>query len=144
MHGDPLVCPPETQALARLETVVHLNAGGLPLSRYPVSVSIPAAVWASARTETPDSLPVGWDADPSGRASIQFGSAWIRSMASALLRIPSVILPGKYNVLINPLHPDRRPSVVTHRPVSWRTAAPKGPRIRQQISLGYVAILTDW
>ena len=106
--GDPLVYTSETQALACLETVVHLNAGGLPLNRYLVSVTLPAAVRADARTETPGSLPVGWDADPSGRASIQFGTAWIRSLASALLRVPSVIVPDEYNVLINPLHPDSR------------------------------------
>ncbi|MHB8886138.1 MAG: RES family NAD+ phosphorylase [Methylovirgula sp.] len=106
--GDPLVYTSETQALACLETVVHLNAGGLPLNRYLVSVTIPSAVWADARTETPGSLPVGWDADPSGRASIQFGTAWIRSLASALLRVPSIIVPDEYNVLINPLHPDSR------------------------------------
>jgi RES domain-containing protein len=104
--GDALVYTSETQALACLETVVHLNAGGLPLNRYLVAITIPAAVWAEARTETPGSLPVGWDADPAGRASIQFGTAWIRSLASALLRVPSVIVPDEYNVLINPLHPD--------------------------------------
>jgi RES domain-containing protein len=93
-------------ALACLETLVHLNAGGLPLNRYLVSVTIPDSVWAAARTETPGRLPVGWDADPAGRASIQFGSAWIRSGSSALLRVPSVIVPDEYNVLINPLHPD--------------------------------------
>jgi len=105
-EGDPLVYSSETQALACLETVVHLNASGLPLNRYLVSITIPAAVWADARTETLSSLPVGWDADPSGRASIQVGTAWLRSMASALLRVPSVIVPDEYNVLINPLHPD--------------------------------------
>ena len=104
--GDPLVYTSETQGLACLETVVHLNAGGLPLNRYLVSVTIPAAVWAHARTETPGSLPVGWDADPSGRASIKFGTAWIQSKASALLRVPSVIVSDEYNVLINPHHPD--------------------------------------
>jgi RES domain-containing protein len=104
--GDALVYTSETRALACLETVVHLNAGGLPLNRYLVSVTIPVAVWSEARTETPGSLPVGWDADPASRASIQFGSAWIRSVASALLRVPSVIVPDEYNVLINPLHPD--------------------------------------
>jgi RES domain-containing protein len=106
--GYPLVYTSETQALACLETVVHLNAGGLPLNRYLVSITIPPPVWAAARTETPGSLPVGWDADPSGRASIQFGTTWIRSMVSALLRVPSVIVPDEYNVLINPLHPDCR------------------------------------
>jgi RES domain-containing protein len=104
--GDALIYTSETRALGCLETVVHLNAGGLPLNRYLVSVTIPASVWAKARTETAGRLPVGWDADPSGRASIQFGTTWIRSVASALLRVPSVIVPDEYNVLINPLHPD--------------------------------------
>ncbi len=104
--GDAVVYTSETQALACLETVVHLNAGGLPLNRTLVAITIPAAVWAEARTETPGSLLVGWDADPAGHASIQFGTDWIQSLASALLRVPSVIVPDEYNVLINPLHPD--------------------------------------
>lgn len=104
--GDAVVYTSESQALACLETIVHLNAGGLPLNRYLVSIAIPASVWAGARTETSGTLPVGWDAEPAGRASIQLGTAWIRSAASALLRIPSVIVPDEYNVLINPLHPD--------------------------------------
>jgi RES domain-containing protein len=107
-EGDPVVYASETQALACLETVVHLNAGGLPFNRYLVAITVPAAIWANARTETPGSLPVGWDANPSGRASIQFGSAWIRTMACALLRVPSVIVPDEYNVLINPLQPDSK------------------------------------
>ena len=57
--GDAVVYTSETQALACLETVVHLNAGGLPLNRILVAITIPAAIWAAARTETQASLPVG-------------------------------------------------------------------------------------
>jgi RES domain-containing protein len=103
--GDTVVYTSETQPLACLETVVHLNAGGLPLNRYLVAVTIPDDVWAGARRETSASLPVGWDADRSGRASIRFGSEWIRSATSALLRVPSVVVPDEFNVFINPLHP---------------------------------------
>jgi RES domain-containing protein len=116
--GDPLIYTSETQALACLETVVHLNAGGLPLNRYLVSVAIPRAVWAKARTGTSVSLPVGWDAYPAGRASIQFGSAWIRSAASALLRVPSVIVPDEYNVLVNPRHPDSK-AIIAAKVRKW-------------------------
>ena len=42
--GDPLVYTSETQALACLETLVHLDADGLPFNRYLVSVTIPASV----------------------------------------------------------------------------------------------------
>jgi RES domain-containing protein len=83
--GVPVLYTSETQALACLETVVHLNAGGLPLNRYLVAVTIPDSVWATARTETPSSLPVGWDAAPAGRVSIRRGTTWIKSGASLLL-----------------------------------------------------------
>lgn len=95
-----------TRALACLETIVHLNAGGLPLNRYLVEVTIPDAVWTAAQREDQASLPVGWDAEPASRSSIAFGTHWIVSTRSALLALPSVIIPEEFNVLINPAHRD--------------------------------------
>ncbi len=100
----PAVYASETQALACLETLVHLNAGGLPLNRYLVAVVIPDGIWAKAQTSPPAALPVGWDAEPAGRASIAFGTDWMQSRASALLRVPSVIVMDEFNLLINPRH----------------------------------------
>jgi RES domain-containing protein len=96
----------ESRALACLETVVHLNAGGLPLNRYLVAVTIPDDIWAAAEVASPSTLPVGWDAEPAGRASIAFGSDWLRAGRSALLFVPSVIVPEECNVLLNPQHSD--------------------------------------
>lgn len=104
--GVPVVYTSQTRALACLETVVHLNAGGLPLNRYLVQVTIPDDVWAEAQTENSASLAVGWDAEPAGRASTGFGTNWIHSDPSALLVVPSVIVPEEFNVLINPRHSD--------------------------------------
>ena len=104
--GTAIVYISETRALACLETVVHLNAGGLPLNRYLVAVTIPDDVWANAQTETPASLPVGWEAEPPGQVSIRFGTAWVRSGRSALLLVPSVIVQEETNILINPAHAD--------------------------------------
>lgn len=94
------------RSLACLETLVHLGAGGLPFNRYLVEILIPDPVWAAARRETPTSLPVGWDAEPAGRASIGFGTGWLRSGSSAVLVIPSTIVPEECCVLVNPTHPD--------------------------------------
>ena len=104
--GIPIVYASETRALACLETIVHLNAGGLPLNRYLVEVTIPDDVWADAQTETAASLPVGWDAEPAGQVSIRFGTNWARSASSALLLLPSVIVPEEFNVILNPRHAD--------------------------------------
>jgi RES domain-containing protein len=104
--GVAAVYTSQTRALACLETVVHLNAGGLPLNRYLVEVRIPDEVWANAQMTSSASLPVGWDAEPAGRTSIEFGTNWIRSGTSALLVVSSVIVPEEFNVLINPQHSD--------------------------------------
>jgi RES domain-containing protein len=86
--------------------MVHLNAGGLPLNRYLVAIGVPDDVWSAAQMESAASLPVGWDAEPAGRTSIAFGTDWLRSARSALLVVPSAIVPEEYNVVINPLHAD--------------------------------------
>ncbi len=98
----------ESRALACMETLVHFKAGGLPLNRYLVRIDIPEAVWAKAQTETEATMPVGWDAEPAGRASLRFGSDWLKGKATALLILPSVIVPEELNILINPIHPDSR------------------------------------
>lgn len=105
-RGSPVVYAASTISLACLETVVHLNVGGLPLNRFLVCIEVPDEVWA-ARLERPaESLPVGWSAIPEGKVSLDVGDAWLRSRASALLLVPSVIVPEEFNALINPRHPD--------------------------------------
>jgi RES domain-containing protein len=101
----PVVYTSLSQALACLETVVHLGANGLPLNRYLVRIEVGDAVWALAEAVDPASLAVGWDAEPPGRVSIRFGTEWLRSLRSPLLIVPSVIVPDERNVLINPRHP---------------------------------------
>lgn len=104
--GAAIVYAAENRSLACLETVVHLAAGNLPFNRYLVEISIPDAVWSAAQKETQASLPVGWDAEPASRASISFGTAWLRSGSSAVLVVPSVIVPEECCVLVNPAHAD--------------------------------------
>jgi RES domain-containing protein len=104
--GIPVVYASEARALACLETVVHLNAAGLPLNRYLVAVTIPDDIWAKAQREDQSSLSIGWDALPAGRVSIAFGTNWLVARTTALLIIPSAIVPEEFNILINPQHTD--------------------------------------
>lgn len=100
----------ENIALAVHETVVPLRSGGLPLNRYLVRIDVPDDVWAARQAFTP---PVGWDALPAGMISVQLGEAWLLTKASALLVVPSVIVPEESNVLINPQHLDAARIVAT-------------------------------
>jgi RES domain-containing protein len=102
--GTPMVYTSPAISLALLETLVHFNAHTLPLNRYLVRLEVPDDVW-SAADHFPTAL-VGWDAEPPGRVSIDWGTRWCHKAGSALLRVPSVVVPEECNVLINPKHPD--------------------------------------
>lgn len=104
--GRPVVYSASSIALACLETVVHLNSASLPLNRYLVRVAVPDEVWARRLIIEARALPVGWDATPAGRVSLDTGDAWLQAKSSALLAVPSVIVPEEHNVLVNPLHGD--------------------------------------
>lgn len=103
--GTPLVYTSTTRALACLETVVHLAKKPLPLNRYLVQITVPVSAW-SAATELDPAAHVGWDAEPAGKASMDWGTSWVGSIGTLLARVPSVIVPEEFNVLINPAHPD--------------------------------------
>ncbi|MEO8297600.1 MAG: RES family NAD+ phosphorylase [Burkholderiales bacterium] len=91
-------------ALAAWETRVHIGrTPALPLNRYLVRIDLPDTLWAAAERLTAPA--VGWDAVPPGRVSIDFGSRWLAEQRSAVLRVPSVVVPEEDNVLINPAHP---------------------------------------
>jgi RES domain-containing protein len=99
----------ENRALACLETLAHLGSAGLPLNRYLVRIKVPDKIWQAAQCfDAAVPAHIGWDALPSGRVSIGAGTAWLKAGASALLLVPSAIVPEECNVLINPAHPDAR------------------------------------
>lgn len=106
--GTPVVYTSESIALACLETLVHINAQGLPLNRYLVRIDIPIRVWNLAKKLSVKTAGLGWDALPSGTVSIEKGQKWLQSNASALLIVPSIVIPQANNILINPMHPDSR------------------------------------
>lgn len=104
--GTPLVYTADSRALACLEVFVHLNAGRkLPLNRYLVEVELPDAAWRGRTRFVPEDH-VGWDAEPKGKVSIDWGTDWARGGSSLLAEVPSVIVPEESIVLINPLHPN--------------------------------------
>ncbi|WP_306391053.1 RES family NAD+ phosphorylase [Telluria beijingensis] len=101
-QGVPVVYCASTIALATLETMHYFMRDSLPFNRYLVRIDIPDAVWDERQVLDP--APAGSDAIPFGLTSIAAGDAWIASLESALLLVPSVIVPDEYNVLIHPAH----------------------------------------
>ena len=117
--GLPVVYCADSISLAAMETLIHLGANGLPLNRYLVSVEIPEAIWRRRLILPLQTAPVGWDALPTGKASLDYGDAWLTSLASALLVVPSIVVPEESNILINPQHPEASRLAATKRR-KWR------------------------
>lgn len=104
--GVPVVYTSISRALACLETVVHLDgADPLPLNRYLVRITLPEPAWV-ARTVFNASADVGWDAEPAGKVSLDWGTDWLQRADTLLAEVPSVIVPEEVNILINPRHAD--------------------------------------
>lgn len=104
--GLPVVYCATNISLAALETVVHLQVAALPLNRYLVRIDVPVDIWDARKVDAPATLPVGWDAVPAGKVSLDAGDRWLKAGSHALYQVPSVIVPEEANVLMSPSHPD--------------------------------------
>jgi RES domain-containing protein len=101
--GVPVVYTSATRSLATLEILVQVDDRG----RLADHVVIPAT-FDGGLVEIADArdLPAGWDNVPDTEVATAFGDAWQRGRRSVILRVPSVIVPGEHNYLINPEHPE--------------------------------------
>jgi RES domain-containing protein len=120
-RGRPAVYLAEHAALALLETLVHLEIDpeDLPSHYQLFTVDVPDGVAVEALTEAELAARVAdWRHVPDETRRLT--RAWFSERRSALLRVPSVIVPAAYNYLLNPLHPDAaRIAVVARQRVEF-------------------------
>ena len=106
--GRQVVYSATSIALAALETLAHLGDDVAAHDRWLVEIKVPVVLWKKHQTLSRADLPATWRAEPPCRDSIACGDTWLAGRRSALLTVPSAIIPEEYNVLINPAHPDSR------------------------------------
>ena len=101
----------QTPAAALLETLVHfeIEIRDLP-GRYRL-LKIQAPDDVAVEDLHPTRLPAGWVAQSDLTRAI--GDDWISTNRSALLLVPSAVVPETLNVLLNPSHRDAGRVVVT-------------------------------
>ena len=89
-------------SLALVEVLAHLSAEILPAySAVPVEFDD-----ALVTVVAPARLPKNWKDNPPPHATQAIGAAWVASGTSAVLRVPSVVVPGEFNFILNPAHRD--------------------------------------
>jgi RES domain-containing protein len=67
-------------------------------------VAVPVGI-DKALSTTIGTLPRDWQESPPPPSTRALGSEWAASRTSAILRVPSAIVPIEHNYLLNPLHP---------------------------------------
>lgn len=104
--GRAVVYAASTISLATLETLAHIGTEIAARNRFLVKMEVPDHIWDARSTLDTKTLDVTWVSEPAGAASISAGDQWLDLSSSALLLVPSVLIPEEFNVLINPAHPD--------------------------------------
>jgi len=103
-RGYRIVYTAQSLSLAVIETWVH------------VWIAKPLFSYVAVSAEVPDDLPVHWIEEASlpsdwkeneGHSVLQdLGTAWLRSLETAIARVPAATTAGEFNYLLNPMHPD--------------------------------------
>jgi len=113
-----------TLSLAALECFVHLDPADAPTDLIVIPADIPDEV--SRREIAAHTLPPTWRRYPAPERLADLGTAWIRAGTTAVLLVPSAIVPQEQNVLLNPAHPDfgrirlRPPEPFSFDPRMWK------------------------
>ena len=103
--GNLVIYTSEHASLAAWEKIVHVASfQNLPNNLLLVKIEIPDGIVLQA---VPQKVLVkGWDSFPFSSETVDYGTLFLRSKEHLALKVPSVIIPYEYNIILNPLHPN--------------------------------------
>lgn len=105
-RGQFVIYTAATRALACLENVVHRSGEGLAADFRVMVIEVPEPL---SVVDIPiKSLPDNWFDFRQYDGCQRIGGEWLESGRSAVLKVPSAIIPNEWNYLLNPAHPDFR------------------------------------
>lgn len=100
--GVPVVYTAGSLSLAMLEMLVQDQ----PLRARYVTIAAEVPPGLDIERVDVDRLPADWR-DPAALETLRtIGSEWAARLASAVLAVPSAVVPAETNYLLNPRHPD--------------------------------------
>jgi RES domain-containing protein len=102
--GTELIYTGSNRSLAMAEVAVHFTLATLPGDYMMATIFIPDDVKIKVVLE--NDLPEGWNSFPYGSSTQRFGDDFIIENKYGLLKTPSAVTKGDFNILINPSHPE--------------------------------------
>ena len=101
--GFAIVYTAQSQSLAALELLVHLDSEAILQNYLVIPVTIPQHfILELDKSKLPD----GWAAYPASIETQHFGDTWVTERKSPVLQVPSAVIPSESNFLLNPAHPN--------------------------------------
>lgn len=101
--GTPVAYASDSVALATLEVLAHLQSTAVLASYSLATLRFPAQLLDVVEASA---LPVQWRRYPAPPELQAIGDRWAKGLRSAVLQVPSAIIPTAHNFLLNPAHRD--------------------------------------
>lgn len=99
--GVAMVYTSASRALCTAEVAVHIPLGIVPAGYELVTIDIPDDSVTEAGIKD---LPRDWRSFPHSDSTRKLGDRFVREGKFLVLKVPSVVVQGEYNFLINPRH----------------------------------------
>lgn len=99
--GIPLVYTSQNIALCMAEVAVHIPLGIIPLDYELITLEIPDDEIIELKKSK---LPESWRTTMTPDDTQKIGDEFFRKSEKMILKVPSVIVRGEFNFLINPNH----------------------------------------
>lgn len=102
--GTALLYTSSSRALCTAEIAVHVPLGILPNNYKIIAFEIPDKL--KIKHLSTNELPNEWASIPPGFSTQEIGNKFVKINKFAVLEVPSVVVPGDLNYLLNPFHLD--------------------------------------
>lgn len=105
LRGNRVVYTSAAASLAALEYLAHLKPDTIPADISLLEFEVPDDI-SIERQDAPETLNPDWRGIHLPAELQNFGTQWLIERRTAILAVPSAIIPGETNYLLNPAHPE--------------------------------------
>lgn len=100
--GVEIIYTSDSRALAMAEVAVHLTLATIPKDFVLLEILISDTI--KIRELDTNNLPLQWNTFPHHPETQSLGNSFIREQKYAVMKVPSAVVQGDFNYLINPHH----------------------------------------
>ncbi|WP_010424527.1 RES family NAD+ phosphorylase [Anaerophaga thermohalophila] len=102
--GTKLLYTADSRALCMAEIAVHTPVGLMPVDYYLITIEVPD--YSNVKRIESDTLSANWKKFPYSNITQKLGEDFVSKNEDLYIEVPSAVVQGDFNILINPRHSD--------------------------------------